>query len=183
MTQPGNIRPPSRAASKPLLPRQRLKARPCSTDRQASAPQAGSLSTQLIRAREILLQKLRPHLNAHGLTDQQWRILRTLAEAGPLEIGDLGDRCCIHPASLSRMLPRLDTQGLTERQANAEDKRRIVISITAEGRAMFDGIAPGSEAIHAEITRRLGAKRLQDIHRLLDEMIQALADGSGGGRA
>ena len=49
-----------------------------------------SLPMQLMRAREIVMARFRPHLNAHGVTDQQWRIIRALNETDGLEIADLG---------------------------------------------------------------------------------------------
>jgi DNA-binding MarR family transcriptional regulator len=45
------------------------------------------------------------------MTDQQWRMIRALADAGARDICELSARCCIHPASLSRMLPRLAADG------------------------------------------------------------------------
>ena len=35
-----------------------------------------SLPMMLMRAREGVMRRFRPHLRGHGLTDQQWRILR-----------------------------------------------------------------------------------------------------------
>ena len=37
-----------------------------------------SMPMQLMLAREAVMQRFRPHLNAQGLTDQQWRIIRAL---------------------------------------------------------------------------------------------------------
>jgi homoprotocatechuate degradation regulator HpaR len=138
-------------------------------------PFARSLPMQLMKARELVMQHFRPHLNEHDLTDQQWRIIRALAEREALEIGDLGERCCIHPASLSRILPKLDAAGLTCRRANDGDKRRMMISITPQGRRLFNSIAPGSDAIYADVARKLGSKRLHDAHRILDDLIEALS--------
>ena len=54
------------------------------------------------------------------------------------------------------MLPKLAAGGLVARRANASDQRRIVVSITAEGHALFGALAPESEAIYAAIERALG---------------------------
>ena len=139
-------------------------------------PFARSLPMQLMRARELVMQHFRPHLHEHDLTDQQWRIIRALAETQAVEIGDLSARCCIHPASLSRILPKLEASGFASRRNNNDDKRRVMISITPQGRRLFNSIAPDSEASYEAIARKLGAKRLQDTYRVLDELIAALAD-------
>ncbi len=105
-------------------------------------PFARSLPMQLMRARELVMRHFRPHLHDHDLTDQQWRIIRALMEAEAIEIGDLSARCCIHPASLSRILPKLETSGLVSRRSNADDKRRVTVSIAPQGRRLFTSMAP-----------------------------------------
>jgi homoprotocatechuate degradation regulator HpaR len=130
---------------------------------------------QLVRAREALMQRFRPHLHEHGLTDQQWRILRALAETKAVEIGELSERCCIHPASLSRILPKLDTAGLTTRRLHAGDKRKIMISLTLPGRRLVENVTPRADAVYAAVGRSLGIKRLRETYRVLDDLIAALA--------
>ena len=146
-------------------------------------PFARSLPMQLMRAREVVMRRFRPHLAAHGLSEQQWRVLRALVEADSLDILDLAHRCQSHPASLSRMLPKLSAGGLVARRANASDQRRIVVSITDEGRALFDALAPESEAIYAAIEREIGPGCLRELYRSLDELIDALEGHSAAARA
>ncbi len=45
----------------------------------AIRPFAHSLPMRLLRVREALMQNFRPHLLAHGMSEQQWRIVRALA--------------------------------------------------------------------------------------------------------
>lgn len=133
-----------------------------------------SLPMQLMRAREIVMARFRPHLNAHGVTDQQWRIIRALNETDGLEIVDLADLCCIHAASLSRILPKLEAGGVVSRRAHANDQRRVIVSLTAKGRRLFGLVAPQSETIYAELARDIGPARLETIYGLLDEVIELL---------
>src|SRR6185436_14187583 len=81
-------------------------------------PFGRSLAMLLIRAREAVMQRWRPFLHEGGLTDQQWRVMRALREVDSLEIVELGKRCCIHPASLSRILPNLAAEGVISRRHN-----------------------------------------------------------------
>ncbi len=134
-----------------------------------------SLPMQLMLAREAVMQRFRPHLNARGLTDQQWRIVRALNEVDSLEIADLCRACCLHGASLSRILPKLESDGLLARKNSKSDQRRVIVSLTAKGRRLFDEVAPESEAIYSALARDIGADRLDRIYSLLDEMIGILA--------
>jgi homoprotocatechuate degradation regulator HpaR len=133
-----------------------------------------SLPMQLMQAREAVMQRFRPHLHARGLTDQQWRIIRALVEVKSYEIFELSARCVIHPASLSRILPKLDADGLITRVANAEDQRRVIVSITPAGRKLFETVAPESERIYAEIAAAVGPEKLEQIYEVLEDLIGAL---------
>ncbi len=133
-----------------------------------------SLPMQLMRAREAVMARFRPHLKARDLSDQQWRIIRALSETDALAIAELSVRCCIHPASLSRMLPALEQDGLIMRKGHARDQRRSVMSLSARGRRLFQEMGPESEAIYAALAREVGAARLSQLYVMLDALIATL---------
>ncbi|MGE3987490.1 homoprotocatechuate degradation operon regulator HpaR [Pseudorhodoplanes sp.] len=133
-----------------------------------------SLPMQLMLARESVMQRFRPHLNAHGLTEQQWRIVRALNEVEAMDIAALARVCCLHTASLSRTLPNLEAAGLISRRANKQDQRRVIVSLSAKGRKLFETVAPQSEAIYARLAQEIGPARLERIYGLLDEVIGIL---------
>jgi homoprotocatechuate degradation regulator HpaR len=133
-----------------------------------------SLPMQLLRARELVMQRFRPHLQEHGLTEQQWRVVRALAETEALEINELSERCCILPASLSRILPKLAEGKLVSRTSNHHDQRRVIVSLTARGRELFRKIAPQSEKIYAEIAAEAGAERVERLYSALEDLIARL---------
>jgi homoprotocatechuate degradation regulator HpaR len=138
----------------------------------AMRPFARSLPMQLLRAREALMQEFRPHLRKHGLSEQQWRVLRALAETGSMDINALGEMCQIHPASLSRMLPNLESEGRIVRRADRDDQRYVIVSITAKGKALFQRVAKESEQIYASIEQRIGSRELKILYELLDKAIR-----------
>jgi homoprotocatechuate degradation regulator HpaR len=144
---------------------------------EAMRPYSRSLPMQLMRAREAVMRRFRPHLLSHGFSDQQWRIIRALVDGGRLEIGTLSALCQIHPASLSRMLPKLAAAGFITRHSHQNDQRRIVMAITPRGRALFRSVAPESEEIYDAVEREFGAKRLGELYQLLDRLIEALKAG------
>ncbi len=136
-----------------------------------------SLPMLLLWAREAVMQRFRPAIYAHGLTDQQWRIVRALAEVESLEIHELGKSCCIHPASLSRILPNMSRLGLVTRRSNKADQRRVVVSITPKGRVLLDKTSPISGRVYAELARDIGPERLELAYQVLEEIVAALEAG------
>ncbi|WP_321334639.1 homoprotocatechuate degradation operon regulator HpaR [Breoghania sp.] len=129
---------------------------------------------QLMSAREEVMLRFRPYLHAHGLTDQQWRIIRALAEVEHREILDLSDVCGIHPASLSRILPKLDSAGIINRRPNKADQRRVIVTLAAKGRALYNRIAPESERLYNDITSDIGPDLVREAYDVLERMIEAL---------
>jgi homoprotocatechuate degradation regulator HpaR len=153
-----------------------MKAAPASAAGQRPMREfSRSLPMQLLRAREAMMMRFRPSLLAHGLSEQQWRVIRALVEEDALEIGELGRRCCLKPASLSRLLPRLEEEGLVARRGHATDQRRVIVSIMAKGRDLFATIAPESEEIYREIAKALEPQRVALLYQLLDEVVARLA--------
>ena len=125
-------------------------------------------------AREEVMLRFRPHLHAHGLTDQQWRIIRALMEVESREILDLSEVCGIHPASLSRILPKLDAAGIINRRPNKADQRRVIVTIAPKGRTLFNQIAPESERLYHSLTSDIGQDLVHEAYDVLDRMIRAL---------
>lgn len=133
-----------------------------------------ALPMQLLRAREAVMQRFRPRLRALGLTDQQGRIMRALAEVEWIDMMELAGRCCIHPASLSRIVPRLAERGLLRRRPDANDARRTTVALTTKGRTAFWNVWVESERIYGALADELGAATLQDLFRSLDALIDIL---------
>ncbi|MBX2823867.1 MAG: homoprotocatechuate degradation operon regulator HpaR [Gammaproteobacteria bacterium] len=122
-----------------------------------------SLPIMLLRTREAVMQRFRPHLANHGVTEQQWRVLRALAEHSTLDAGQLAELCCILPPSLSRILSTLEQQGLIKRLPAETDLRRVVISLKPKGRQLFNKMQPESMRIYASIQEDLGGASIDEL--------------------
>ena len=134
-----------------------------------------SLPMSLLRAREAVMRHFRPSLRQHGLTEQQWRILRALASIDAIEVTELARVAFLLGPSLSRILRDLEARHLIERRAAKADLRRGVVSISEKGVKLMEVVAPSSEAIYAEITKRFGAKKLAELQEMLGTLETSLA--------
>jgi len=134
-----------------------------------------SLPMALLRAREAVMRQFRPSLREHGLTEQQWRILRALAAVDTMEVTELARTAFLLGPSLSRILRDLEARRLIERKAAKADLRRGVVSISEKGLKLMERVAPTSEEIYAAITRCFGARRLVELHDMLGELEASLA--------
>jgi len=161
---------------KPTAPRRAKSAR----SEPARAPLipirdlSRSLPMALMRAREAVMQYFRPHHRVHGVTEQQWRVLRVLNKVGELEIADLARQTVLMAPSLSRILRDLEAARMVSRRPVEGDLRRSLISLSPAGVALLAKVAPLSEASFAEINRCFGGQRLDQLFKLLGELEREL---------
>ena len=123
----------------------------------------------LLRARELTMGWFRPMLNEHGLTEQQWRVIRVLQEYGNLEFNELSRIALIQPPSLTGILTRLEKLGLVQRARSRRDQRRLHLSLTSEGLSRYETVSVESERRYAGIEQRLGKARLDGLMQTLRE--------------
>jgi homoprotocatechuate degradation regulator HpaR len=142
-----------------------------------------SLPMSLLRAREAVMRQFRPSLRDHGLTEQQWRILRALASVDTIEVTELARVAFLLGPSLSRILRDLEARHLIERRVAKADLRRGMMSISPSGLQLIKAVAPSSEAIYAAITRRYGARKLRELQDMLHALEGSLAGLRASGEA
>lgn len=139
-----------------------------------------SLPILLMHAREAVMQRFRPLLRKHDITEQQWRILRVLAEQPSADMLELSVRCGIQPPSLSRTVPLLIERGLLKRTNHSVDQRRVLVSLTARGKSVFRVMSVESLQIYQLLEENIGSTRLTRIYRALDDLI-SLEEGESTG--
>lgn len=131
-----------------------------------------SLPLKLLKARETIMDQFRPQLNAHGVTAQQWRVVRALVEHGEMDAGDLARAVALRMPSISRILKSLEKNGLVEKNRSQEDKRLVDVKITAKGRELFQQMAPHSELVYRRIQDTMGRDGYRDLMNQLDELME-----------
>jgi homoprotocatechuate degradation regulator HpaR len=135
-----------------------------------------NLPLLLLLAREGVVGRFRPILQAHGLTEQQWRVLRVLVEFGSLEPRQIGRLCALSSPSLAGILARMDEQGLVTRTGLAHDRRRQAVSATPRSRRLAARMAPQIESAYQALEDRLGSAFVGQLYAALDTLLAALDD-------
>lgn len=133
-----------------------------------------NLPLLILQARERVIGHFRPLLNAHGITEQQWRIVRLLLEAGALEPREIGELCTLSSPSLAGVLARMEEIGLVKRRRVARDQRRVRVSLTPRSRALAARMAPQIEAVYARVEGLLGEEFCERLYATLDDVLAKL---------
>ena len=149
------------------------------TESESMRSFARSLPMALLKARESVMVRFRPMLRLHGLTEQQWRVLRAMSavERGlrPMEMAQM---TFISMPSLSRLLKTLESKSLISRGRLADDLRGSEFSLTAAGHTIVQEIAPNSEATYAEIESLVGHADVEQLYRVLEKVVHRLGEPS-----
>ena len=78
----------------------------------------------------------KPLLDELALTYQQYLVMLALWEADGVTVSDLGTRLSLDSGTLTPLLKRLEATGYLTRMRDVADERRVLIRLTAEGRAL-----------------------------------------------
>ncbi len=129
-----------------------------------------SINIGLIQAREALMTQFRPILNQANITDQQWRIIRLLAENGTLDFQDLANKACILRPSLTGILTRLEKAGMAVRLKPSNDQRRVFLKLTQEGEKLYQNIGEKVDERYDAIENIFSKEKLEKLKELLTEL-------------
>ncbi|MBN0043593.1 MarR family transcriptional regulator [Streptomyces actuosus] len=96
-------------------------------------------------------------LGGHGLCASDFEVLDLLSEgpadgSGAYRVQEISERVHLSQSALSRLVARLEKDGLVERGMCPEDRRGVRVSLTARGRALHDEVRPVQRAV---LTRML----------------------------
>ena len=133
-----------------------------------------SLPMSLLKAREAVMKTFVPHLRAHDVSPQQWRVMRALFEAEELEMTELSETCFLLMPSLSRIIQNLESRKLVIRRKSDADQRRSLIRLSKSGVKLVNLMSPESEARYQQITEVFGYGKLELLYELLDELVEKL---------
>lgn len=131
-----------------------------------------TLPMALLKARELVMEEFRPLLRSYGVTEQQWRVLRVLREAGSIDASHLAN---ILSPSLSRILKTMANEGYIDVQKDKSDGRRLLIRLTQKGRDVLREVAPSSANVYSCLEARLGRDRIERLLNDLDWVIEVLS--------
>lgn len=108
----------------------------------------------------------------HGITQAQYNVLRILRGAHPAcyACSEIGERLLDRTPDVTRLLVRLERQGLVDRRRSTEDRRVVEVSITADGLALLKTLdGPVDDAIE-RVTRHLSDDDLRTLSSLLERV-------------
>lgn len=89
----------------------------------------------LIRTADDLRRYFTELYAPHGITPQQYNVLRILrgSQPKPLPTMEIAERMVEKTPGITRLLDRLETKGFIVRERLSQDRRQVLVSISAKG--------------------------------------------------
>jgi len=119
---------------------------------------------------DYLSRRLEPVLRAADISPTQYNVLRILRGSPKgLSCGEIASLMITRDPDITRLLARLEKQGLLSRGQDSSDRRVVLTQITDAGLKLLAQLdSPVLEA-HRLLLGHLGPEKLRDLRRLLDE--------------
>ncbi len=127
-----------------------------------------------------LARLLRVHLNQMlqqdglDLSMEQWLILVRLYDNPGLAQSELADKTLNDHPNITRMVDQLEKRGWVQRDADIEDRRRHLVSLTSSGRTQVENIQPRILAERKRIFAGFSPIEIDQLVAMLEKIEQAL---------
>lgn len=126
----------------------------------------------LLRTADVLRRRFEALFEPHGITSQQYNVLRILRGARPdaLPTMEVAERMIERTPGITRLVDRLEEKGLVRRERSEEDRRRVLCSITPEGLELLEGLEEPVDRMDREVVEMLDEEEAEQLVAYLDRI-------------
>ena len=138
--------------------------------RRPFGTRAQEATVALLRTADVVRRRLTQTVDPHGVTLQQYNVLRILKGAAPdpLPTLEIAARMIEAQPGITRLLDRLDAKGLVRRERCADDRRQVHCWITEEGLDLLADLDPVVDEADRAAVGALSAAQVEQLLRLLE---------------
>jgi DNA-binding MarR family transcriptional regulator len=120
-------------------------------------PSEGSspdLAQLLSHAERRLVQRLAGVLAEEGCSVEEWRVMSAVADGQGHPMTEIAEHVLMPAPSLTKLVDRMVARNLVYRRPDPDDRRRVLLYLTARGRMLHDRAA---RRVHSDQARLLDA--------------------------
>lgn len=111
-----------------------------------------------------------------GVTGPQRLVLRIVGRFPGMPPGEIARMLHFHPSTLTGIAERLERQGCIRRRTDSQDRRRILLGLTAEGRHVNQSAEGTIEAAVQRTMQSASPEDLAATRRVLERLAQELEE-------
>jgi MarR family transcriptional regulator, organic hydroperoxide resistance regulator len=125
----------------------------------------------LQRASYLVTQQFHETLKLNEISVGRWRMMAWLSENEPCSITDLTKELMLKQPSVTRMVEAARKDGLVDTRQDEEDRRRVHVTLSPEGRRLIDELRTSARASDQIMVDSLGKSRSGQIKKTLHQII------------
>ncbi len=111
------------------------------------------------------------YVDRFDLTRQEWRIIASLFELGPVSATEIGEHSTMDKMTVSRAVTGLEAKGLLRRHDDPADRRNKILELTQAGRALYRKIVPLILAREAYLLENFSPEERASLAHLLEALL------------
>lgn len=150
---------------------------PSKTKAPARAPFVpGYLAYLLARASHLVSGQFHARLRARGIPVPTWRVLATLSDGDGMTVGELARIALTNQPTMTKIVIRLETDGMVERRDDPGDGRRTLVFITPAGWHLIEDLLIAARDHEAQVLKEYSADEVRTLKRVLRTLIGRMSD-------
>jgi DNA-binding MarR family transcriptional regulator len=138
-------------------------------------PFNGYIAYLLAQANRQINGELDVEFRAEGIPVEQWRILSILAASNGRSMGELAQAALLNHPTLTKTIDRMISQALVYRRVDPLDRRKILIFISNDGKAVHERLNRLANSHQAGLIDSCGDSGAAELKRLLEGLIHRTA--------
>lgn len=150
-----------------------MAAASSSTPAQAAREPFISTMRELVRAYQAFSAYSDAQVRQFGLTPAQFDVIATLGNTQGMSMGDIGEKTLITKGTLTGVVDRLVQKQLVVRDNPPDNRRSVIVRLTAAGQTLFEEAFPYQIAQLKQRFEQLDPAELEQLRVLLDRLRQA----------
>lgn len=137
-------------------------------------------AVSLLRTADLARRAIGSVVEPHGITSQQYNVLRILRGAGAdgLPTLEIAFRMVEQTPGITRLIDRLEAKGLVARERSSSDRRCVYCRITASGNELLAALDEPVRLAADALFRRVSESQLAGLVALLDQLREDITSGS-----
>ena len=132
------------------------------------------LSYLLAHASHLVSTEFHAHLRRYGVPVPTWRMLATLSDGDGRTVGELARIGLYNQPTATKIMDRLQEEGLAERRRSADDRRKTLVFITAKGRTLVDALLRDAKRHEQRVLTGYTDEEVAVLKRVLRTLITRL---------
>ena len=111
-------------------------------------------------------------LSAFGLTPPQYFVFNALYMGDGITVGELGARVHLDSSTLTGIIDRMERSGYVERHNNPDDRRSVLVYLTARGGELAPQILKFADELDAKLREPFSAREIEDFETVLKALAE-----------